>query len=85
MNVYGPGRHFLAILNACIRPATTLSGKPCVYLSMSENPRHRMDIGLDAPAPLRSYRVCTPARDSRSHTSAYLVSVGMIPHVPFSY
>ena len=82
MNVYGPGRHFLASLNGCWRPATTLSGKPWVYRSMSLNPAQRMDIGLLSSAPFRSYSVWTPSRDSRSTTKAYLLSVGMMPTHP---
>ena len=82
MNVYGPGRHFLASLNGCWRPATTLSGKPWVYRSMSLNPAQRMDIGLLSLAPFRSYSVWTPSRDSRSTTKAYLLSVGMMPTLP---
>lgn len=50
MNVYGPGRHCLASLNGCVRPATTLSGNPCVYASMSENPRTSTLMGLPTPA-----------------------------------
>jgi hypothetical protein len=50
-NVYGPGRHFFAILNASVRPGTTFCGKPCVYLSMSANPLQRIDIGFEDDAP----------------------------------